>query len=86
VPTGPLTLAARGGDLVPGPFRDDLPLELGAGQPGTSVPGFGNSTSRPIEVAVLNCCVTETNDTLYLSNVCIILAKSSSDRLKRSTL
>jgi hypothetical protein len=51
VAAGPLALAAGGGDLVQGPFREDLPLELGAGQPGTSVPGFGNRTSRPIEVA-----------------------------------
>src|SRR4051812_16368120 len=37
-----------------------------------------NSTlrvSRPIEVVVLNCWVTETNDTLYLSNNSTSLAK-----------
>jgi hypothetical protein len=36
--------------------------------------------SRPIEVAVLNCCVTETKETPRRSNVSIILAKSNSER------
>jgi hypothetical protein len=41
------------------------------------VPGFINSTSRPIELAVLNCCVTDTNDTLCFSNVSIGSAPDS---------
>ena len=44
------------------------------------------SVSRPIELVVLNCWVTETNETLCLSNTSTILAKSMSDRLRRSTL
>jgi hypothetical protein len=44
------------------------------------------STSPPIDVAVLNCCVTLTKETPCRSNVSIILAKSSSERLRRSTL
>jgi hypothetical protein len=36
--------------------------------------------SRPIEVVVLNCCVTETNDTLCLSNSSTSFAKSASER------
>ena len=44
------------------------------------------SVSRPIELVVLNCWVTETNDTLCASNTSTILAKSPSDRVSRSTL
>jgi hypothetical protein len=44
------------------------------------------SVSRPIEVVVLNCWVTETNDTPRLSNTSTILAKSPSERVSRSTL
>ena len=44
------------------------------------------SISRPMEVAVLNCWVTLTNDTLCCSNVSRIRAKSSSERLSRSSL
>ncbi len=44
------------------------------------------SISRPIDVLVLNCCVTETNDTLCRSSTSMIFAKSISDRLSRSTL
>ena len=40
-------------------------------------------TKRPMEVAVLNCWVTETKATRCWSKVSIILAKSSSDRLRR---
>jgi hypothetical protein len=42
--------------------------------------------SRPIELVVLNCWVTETNDTLCLSNSSTSFAKSASDRVRRSTL
>ena len=42
--------------------------------------------SRPIEVVVLNCWVTETNDTACWSNGSTSLAKSANDRVRRSTL
>ena len=41
---------------------------------------------RPIEVVVLNCCVTETKDALVASRISTILAKSASERVSRSTL
>ena len=44
------------------------------------------SVRRPIEVVVLNCCVTATNDTPMASKISTILAKSESDRVSRSTL
>ena len=44
------------------------------------------SVSRPIEVVVLNCWVTETNETACRSNTSTILAKSFRDRVSRSTL
>jgi hypothetical protein len=43
-------------------------------------------TKRPIEFDVLNCWVTETNETLRFSNTSTRRAKSISDRLRRSTL
>src|SRR6266480_4864063 len=42
--------------------------------------------SRPIEVVVLNCWVTDTNDTAWASNNSTSLAKSANDRVSRSTL
>src|SRR6266496_6262202 len=42
--------------------------------------------SRPIEVVVLNCWVTETNETPWASNSSTSLAKSASERVSRSTL
>ena len=44
------------------------------------------SVSRPSELVVLNCCVTETKLTPCLSNTSMIRAKSSRDRVRRSTL
>src|SRR5262252_2560766 len=38
---------------------------------------------RPIEVVVLNCWVTETNDALLASTISTILAKSASERVSR---
>ncbi len=35
------------------------------------------SISRPIEVVVLNCCVTDTNDTPWRSKTSTILEKSA---------
>ena len=40
--------------------------------------------NRPSDDFVLNCCVTETKQTPRFSNSSIILAKSISDRLRRS--
>src|ERR1700761_418944 len=44
------------------------------------------SVKRPIDVVVLNCCVTETNETPWASNSSTSFAKSASDRVRRSTL
>src|SRR5260221_3003034 len=44
------------------------------------------SVSRPMEVVVLNCWVTETKDTPWPSNSSTSLAKSASERVRRSTL
>ncbi len=44
------------------------------------------SVSRPIDVVVLNDCVTETKVTPLRSNTSTSLAKSASDRLRRSIL
>jgi hypothetical protein len=43
------------------------------------------SVRRPMEVVVLNCCVTDTNDALWASRMSTNLAKSESDRVSRST-
>jgi hypothetical protein len=42
--------------------------------------------NRPIEVVVLKCCVTETNDAPLASRISTILAKSASERVSRSIL
>lgn len=44
------------------------------------------SASRPIEVVVLKDCVTETKVTSIRSNTSTSLAKSASERLRRSIL
>jgi hypothetical protein len=44
------------------------------------------SVRRPIEVVVLNCCVTDTNEAPFESSTSTILAKSVRDRVSRSTL
>jgi hypothetical protein len=41
---------------------------------------------RPIDVVVLNCCVTETKDAPLASRISTILAKSASERVSRSIL
>ena len=41
---------------------------------------------EPIEVVVLNCWVTDTNDTPWASNSSTSLAKSAKERVRRSTL
>jgi hypothetical protein len=44
------------------------------------------SVSRPIDVVVLKDCVTETKVTPFRSNTSTSLAKSASERLRRSIL
>ena len=44
------------------------------------------SVSRPMDVVVLNACVTETNETLCRSKISTMRAKSVSERESRSTL
>src|SRR5881227_1074057 len=44
------------------------------------------SVRRPIELVVLNCCVTETNDIPCASKSSTSRAKSASERVSRSTL
>ncbi len=44
------------------------------------------SVSLPMEVVVLNCWVTDTNETPWASNSSTSLAKSASDLVRRSTL
>jgi hypothetical protein len=66
----PHALLLRGRDLVANAF------------PVTSRSNWANErrtfrVSRPIDVVVLNCCVTETKLTPLLSNVSMILAKSA---------
>src|SRR5580692_2057419 len=41
------------------------------------------SVKRPIEVVVLNCCVTDTKDAPLASRISTILAKSASERVNR---
>jgi site-specific DNA recombinase len=41
---------------------------------------------KRIDVVVLNCCVTATNDTPWASKISTILAKSARERVSRSTL
>ncbi len=42
--------------------------------------------SRPMDVVVLNACVTETNEAPAWSNTSTMRAKSPSERVSRSTL
>src|SRR5215831_1455685 len=43
------------------------------------------NVSRPMDVVVLNCWVTDTKDTLCWSNSSTSLAKSANERVRRST-
>src|SRR6202040_1783405 len=56
----PHALFFRRGDLVADAFAGDLPLELSKRQQHIE-------RQPPIELVVLNCCVTETNDTASAS-------------------
>ena len=73
------------------PFRLDAAILSRMRSPVTSRSNCANdsstlSVSRPIEVVVLNCWVTETKETPRASNTSTILAKSASERVSRSTL
>jgi hypothetical protein len=73
------------------PFFFDAAILSRMRSPAISHSNWANDSSmlsvrRPIEVVVLNCCVTDTNDALWASRTSTILAKSASDRVNRSTL
>jgi hypothetical protein len=53
---------------------------------GSLIPPEVLRVKRPIEVVVLNCCVTETKDAPLASRISTILAKSVSERVSRSIL
>ena len=73
------SLLLGSGDLVADPLASHLALELGKGQQDIE-------RQASIDVVVLNCWVTAMKDTACASNTSTILAKSVSDRVKRSTL
>jgi len=67
--------------------------ENGAGPGARCAVAFGDlcdaqglRVSRPMEVVVLNCWVTETKETPLASKISTILAKSERERVRRSTL
>ncbi len=64
----PHALALGGSDLVPDALARDLAFELGERQQDIE-------RSRPIEVVVLNCLVTATNEIPCASNSSTILAE-----------
>src|SRR5947209_20548793 len=73
------------------PLRLDAAILSRMRSPVTSRSNWANDSStlsvnRPIEVVVLNCWVTATNDTPLPSKISTILAKSASERVSRSTL
>ena len=73
-------------DLAGGKLRLTLNVLLSFAQFEREVIGERIRDKRPIEVVVLNCCVTETNDALLASRISTILAKSASERVSRSIL
>src|SRR5207253_2705560 len=75
----PHAFLLRRGDLVAHPLADHLALERANDSRMLRV-------SRPIEVVVLNCCVTATKVIPWRSSSSTILAKSISERVSRSTL
>ncbi len=79
-PAHPHALLPAGGDLVADALGRHLALELGEADSRMF------SVSRPIDVVVLNDCVTETKVTPFRSNTSTSLAKSASERLRRSIL
>src|SRR5439155_15269084 len=73
------------------PFFFEAPILSRIRSPVTSRSNWAkdNSTlrvSRPIELVVLNCWVTDTNDTPWASKISTSRAKSASERVSRSTL
>src|SRR6266536_2277661 len=67
------------------PFRFEAAILSRMRSPVTSRSNLANESStfrvsRPIEVVVLNCWVTETNETPWASNSSTSLAKSANDR------
>src|SRR5271165_1726043 len=73
------------------PLRFDAAILSRMRSPAISRSNWANDSSmlsvrRPIEVVVLNCCVTDTKDALWASSTSTILAKSASERVSRSTL
>ena len=67
--------------VVGGMFVHDFPSRLY----GIEVGGILR-VSLPIELVVLNACVTDTKETLFASKTSTSLEKSISDRERRSTL
>jgi hypothetical protein len=67
-------MMAAGGNVAAHHLADRLSF-LPAG---ITLIAFGINASRPIEVVVLNCWVTETNETPWPSNNSTSLAKSAS--------
>src|ERR1700751_5186343 len=73
------------------PFRLDAEILSRMRSEVTSRSNWANDSStfrvsRPIEVVVLNCWVTDTKDTPCSSNSSTSLAKSANERVRRSTL
>jgi hypothetical protein len=73
------------------PLRLDAAILSRMRSPVTSRSNWANESNtlrvrRPIEVVVLNCCVTATKETLWASKISTILAKSAKDCVSRSTL
>jgi hypothetical protein len=75
----PQPLALGGADLVADAFDGDIALELAKESSTLRV-------SRPMEVVVLNCWVTDTKETPWALNSSSSLAKSANERVSRSTL
>src|SRR5271166_2203725 len=73
------------------PFFLDAAILSRMRSPVTSRSNWANESntlrvSRPMLVVVLKACVIETNETPCASNTSTILAKSESERVRRSTL
>jgi hypothetical protein len=50
------------------------------------IKSFRDGRNSPVEVVVLNCWVTDTKEASWASSTSTILAKSASERVRRSTL
>ena len=80
IATHPHALFLRCGDLV-ARMRSPVTSRSNCAKDNSTL-----SVRRPIEVVVLNCCVTETNDAPLVSRISTILAKLASERVSRSIL